>query len=118
MGMPLKFSLSMGPHTPRKRQPSYVRSRSQIDRMPCPCGPCAQVALGQREFLRVFGSDYPTPDGTAIRDYIHVMDLAEGHVSAVVKVLATPDLGCKPINLGTGKGGCTPGGPQGDVQLL
>ncbi|EFJ41424.1 hypothetical protein VOLCADRAFT_77596 [Volvox carteri f. nagariensis] len=63
-----------------------------------------QVALGQREFLRVFGSDYPTPDGTAIRDYIHVMDLAEGHVSAVVKVLATPDLGCTPINLGTGKG--------------
>lgn len=45
-----------------------------------------QVALGQREFLRVFGGDYPTPDGTAIRDYIHVMDLAEGHVSAVAKV--------------------------------
>nr|BAF46277.1 UDP-glucose 4-epimerase like protein [Chlamydomonas reinhardtii] len=63
-----------------------------------------QVALGQREFLRVFGNDYPTPDGTAIRDYIHVMDLAEGHVSAVVKTLATPDLGCTPINLGTGKG--------------
>lgn len=41
---------------------------------------CVQVALGQREFLRVWGSDYPTPDGTAIRDYIHVMDLAEGHV--------------------------------------
>jgi UDP-glucose 4-epimerase len=39
------------------------------------------VALGQREFLRVWGGDYPTPDGTAIRDYIHVMDLAEGHVS-------------------------------------
>lgn len=62
------------------------------------------MALGQREFLRVFGSDYPTPDGTAIRDYIHVMDLAEGHVSAVVKTLATPNLGCVPINLGTGKG--------------
>jgi len=40
-----------------------------------------QVALGQRDFLRVFGGDYPTPDGTCIRDYIHVMDLAEGHVS-------------------------------------
>ncbi|KAG2500424.1 hypothetical protein HYH03_001993 [Edaphochlamys debaryana] len=63
-----------------------------------------QVALGQREFLRVFGHDYPTPDGTAVRDYIHVMDLAEGHVSAVVKTLNTPDLGCTPINLGTGKG--------------
>ncbi len=56
---------------------------------PGPCG-AAQVALGQREFLRVFGSDYPTPDGTAVRDYIHVMDLAEGHVSAVVKASACP----------------------------
>ncbi len=79
-----------------------------------PCAPCAQVALGQREFLRVFGSDYPTPDGTAVRDYIHVMDLAEGHVSAVVKVLATPDLGCKPINLGTGTGGCMPWGSRNE----
>uniref|UniRef100_A0A7S0S0J6 UDP-glucose 4-epimerase n=1 Tax=Chlamydomonas leiostraca TaxID=1034604 RepID=A0A7S0S0J6_9CHLO len=63
-----------------------------------------QVALGQRDFLRVWGNDYPTPDGTAIRDYIHVMDLAEGHVAAVVKVLKTPELHCKEINLGTGKG--------------
>ena len=59
-----------------------------------------QVALGQREFLRVFGGDYPTPDGTAVRDYIHVMDLAEGHVSAVVKVLGDAEFGCKAINLG------------------
>ncbi|KAJ9514039.1 hypothetical protein QJQ45_021132 [Haematococcus lacustris] len=63
-----------------------------------------QVALGQREVLRVWGNDYPTPDGTAIRDYIHVMDLAEGHVAAVVKTLKTPDMRCKPINLGTGTG--------------
>lgn len=63
-----------------------------------------QVALGQREFLRVFGDDYPTHDGTPVRDYIHVMDLAEGHVSAVVKVLGSPELRCVPINLGTGKG--------------
>jgi len=63
-----------------------------------------QVALGQRDFLRVWGGDYPTPDGTAIRDYIHVMDLAEGHVAAVAKVVGTPDYGCQEINLGTGKG--------------
>lgn len=59
-----------------------------------------QVALGQREFLRVFGGDYPTPDGTCVRDYIHVMDLGEGHVAAVQKLLDDPKLGCKPINLG------------------
>ncbi len=66
------------------------------------CG--AQVALGQREFLRVWGGDYPTPDGTAIRDYIHVMDLAEGHVKAVQGVLRDAAFGCQAINLGTGKG--------------
>lgn len=63
-----------------------------------------QVALGQRDFLRVWGGDYPTPDGTAIRDYIHVMDLAEGHVAAVNKVVTTPDFRCQEINLGTGTG--------------
>lgn len=63
-----------------------------------------QVALGQRPFLSVFGGDYDTPDGTCVRDYIHVADLAEGHVSAVDKLLATPDFGCQPVNLGTGRG--------------
>ncbi|GBF95426.1 UDP-galactose 4-epimerase [Raphidocelis subcapitata] len=63
-----------------------------------------QVALGQREFLRVFGDDYDTPDGTAVRDYIHVMDLAEGHVAALDKISKTPDYGCQAVNLGTGKG--------------
>lgn len=58
------------------------------------------MALGQREYVRVFGNDYPTPDGTAVRDYIHVMDIAEGHVSAVDKLINTPDYGCKAINLG------------------
>lgn len=52
----------------------------------------------------MFGGDYATADGTAVRDYIHVMDLAEGHVSAVSKVLNTPSLSCLPINLGTGTG--------------
>ncbi|KAI8468051.1 MAG: UDP-glucose 4-epimerase [Monoraphidium minutum] len=63
-----------------------------------------QVALGQRESLRVFGGDYPTPDGTCVRDYIHVMDLAEGHAAALAKVAAAPGYGCQAINLGTGKG--------------
>lgn len=63
-----------------------------------------QVALGQRECLSVFGSDYPTRDGTCIRDYIHVMDLAEGHVAALDKLFRTPNIGCVPINLGTGTG--------------
>jgi UDP-glucose 4-epimerase len=56
--------------------------------------------LGQREFLRVFGGDYPTPDGTPIRDYIHVVDLAEGHENAVKKLMDTEGYGCQPINLG------------------
>ena len=43
----------------------------------------ARVANGTLEFLRVFGNDYPTPDGTGVRDYIHVMDLADGHIGAV-----------------------------------
>lgn len=61
-----------------------------------------QVAAGKREKLSVFGSDYPTPDGTGIRDYIHVMDLAQGHVKALEKSTEAP--GCKVYNLGTGTG--------------
>ena len=63
-----------------------------------------QVALGQRPQLSVFGSDYPTSDGTCVRDYIHVMDLAEGHALAMQKLLDTSDLGCVAYNLGTGTG--------------
>ena len=63
-----------------------------------------QVATGIRPELNVYGSDYNTRDGTAVRDYIHVMDLAEGHVSAVQKLIDNPQLGCKAINLGTGTG--------------
>ena len=62
----------------------------------------AQVAVGRRERLRVFGKDYPTPDGTGIRDYLHVMDLAEAHVCAVG--LASRESCCEFINLGTGRG--------------
>lgn len=62
----------------------------------------SQVAVGRRERLSVFGNDYPTPDGTGIRDYIHVQDLAEGHVAAVRALLAgQPGF---TLNLGTGKG--------------
>lgn len=61
-----------------------------------------QVAVGRRPFVTVHGSDYPTPDGTGVRDYLHVVDLARGHVAAVN---ALPSLkGCQPFNLGTGKG--------------
>jgi UDP-glucose 4-epimerase len=63
-----------------------------------------QVALGQRPYLSVYGSDYPTRDGTCIRDYIHVMDLAEGHVAALNKLEKTPDINCIAYNLGTGTG--------------
>jgi UDP-glucose 4-epimerase len=64
----------------------------------------AQVAVGRREALNVFGDDYPTVDGTGVRDYIHVVDLAEGHVKAVEKIEKNPDLGMKIYNLGTGNG--------------
>ena len=60
--------------------------------------------MGKKEFLTVFGDDYDTPDGTGVRDYLHVMDLADGHVAALRKAFATPDLGCVPYNLGTGTG--------------
>jgi UDP-glucose-4-epimerase GalE len=60
-----------------------------------------QVALGQREYVEVFGADYPTPDGTCIRDYIHVDDLATAHVAALEKL--TPGMALK-LNLGTGHG--------------
>jgi UDP-glucose 4-epimerase len=63
-----------------------------------------QVAVGRRPQLTVFGSDYPTVDGTGVRDYIHVMDLAAGHVAALRKLFSTPNLGCVPYNLGTGRG--------------
>ena len=61
-----------------------------------------QVAIGRREKLSVFGNDYDTPDGTGVRDYIHVVDLAKGHVAAVKYVTAHP--GCDVFNLGTGSG--------------
>lgn len=62
----------------------------------------AQVAVGRLEKLHVFGNDYPTPDGTGLRDYIHVVDLAKGHVKAIEWVLKNK--GCEAINLGTGTG--------------
>lgn len=62
----------------------------------------AQVAAGQRAELSVFGADYPTADGTGVRDYIHVMDLAEGHAAALAFLSQTT--GWHAINLGTGKG--------------
>lgn len=66
----------------------------------------AQVAAGRREWLPVFGDDYPTPDGTGVRDYIHVQDLVDGHLLALQKLLVLPkeEAFCRAYNLGTGKG--------------
>lgn len=61
-----------------------------------------QVACGERGFLNVFGADYPTPDGTGVRDYIHVMDLAEGHMAALNYL--SSNSGWHAFNLGTGRG--------------
>jgi UDP-glucose 4-epimerase len=61
----------------------------------------AKVAIGELERVGVFGNDYPTPDGTGVRDYIHVVDLAQGHVSAIEKIATT---GVFVYNLGTGVG--------------
>ncbi|MBR3297880.1 MAG: UDP-glucose 4-epimerase GalE [Clostridia bacterium] len=62
----------------------------------------SQVAVGRREMLGVFGNDYPTPDGTGVRDYIHVVDLAKGHLAALG--YAMDNAGCEAVNLGTGNG--------------
>lgn len=67
----------------------------------------AQVAVGRRESLNIWGNDYPTPDGTGVRDYIHVVDLALGHLKAL-EALGTSErqgqTGCLTVNLGTGTG--------------
>ena len=62
----------------------------------------AQVAIGRRPHLSVYGNDYPTVDGTGVRDYIHVVDLADGHVAALRHLLDAP--GSFAVNLGTGRG--------------
>ena len=62
----------------------------------------SQVAVGRLPRLRVFGNDYPTPDGTGVRDYIHVVDLALGHLRALERIAALP--GVTTLNLGTGRG--------------
>jgi UDP-glucose 4-epimerase len=61
----------------------------------------AKVAFGELPYLRVFGNDYDTPDGTGVRDYIHVLDLAEGHIAALENI---NKYGVEAINLGTGVG--------------
>jgi UDP-glucose 4-epimerase len=60
------------------------------------------AVLGRRPYLEIFGSDYPTPDGTAVRDYLHVMDLAEAHVAALQRLLGGAPSDA--LNLGTGRG--------------
>lgn len=64
----------------------------------------SQVAVGIRPYLSVFGNDYNTIDGTGVRDYLHIMDLANGHVSALEKLQSSDEHGAVAINLGTGNG--------------
>mmetsp|Transcript_9986 Transcript_9986/g.16402 ORF Transcript_9986/g.16402 Transcript_9986/m.16402 type:complete len:383 (-) Transcript_9986:406-1554(-) len=63
-----------------------------------------QVVVGRRPALNVFGGDYPTVDGTGVRDYIHIVDLAQGHLAAFRKIAISNEGCCKVYNLGTGKG--------------
>lgn len=63
-----------------------------------------QVAVGRREKLNVFGNDYETVDGTGVRDYIHITDLAVGHLRALERLLEPSFKGWKAYNLGTGRG--------------
>ncbi|KAL5998970.1 UDP-glucose 4-epimerase GEPI48 [Asimina triloba] len=63
-----------------------------------------QVAVGRRPALTVFGNDYSTKDGTGVRDYIHVVDLSDGHIAALKKLFEGSGIGCDVFNLGTGKG--------------
>jgi UDP-glucose 4-epimerase len=64
-----------------------------------------QIAIGKRDKLKIFGGDYPTSDGTCVRDYLHVMDLAEGHVAALTWLEKNPNFsGSESFNLGTGEG--------------
>ncbi|CAN5973361.1 unnamed protein product [Sphagnum jensenii] len=63
-----------------------------------------QVAVGRSTEQTVFANDYNTRDGTGVCDYIHVMDLAAGHIQALHKLFNTPDIGCAIYNLGTGRG--------------
>ena len=72
-------------------------SRRKVERTEC----VTQVAVGKRECLTIFGNDYPTKDGTCTRDYIHVVDLAKGHVKAIDYILKS-DKCCEIFNLGTG----------------
>ncbi len=62
----------------------------------------AQVAVGRREQLQIWGADYDTPDGTGVRDYVHVVDLALGHLAALKRL--ADEAGCWAVNLGTGRG--------------
>lgn len=64
----------------------------------------AQVAVGRRPHIQVFGNDYDTPDGTGVRDYLHVVDLARGHVQALERLQHLPHPELQTINLGTGRG--------------
>lgn len=98
-GISLRYFNPIGAH------PSGLIGELQMGKVPHHLVPyVTEVAIGKREELSVFGSDYPTEDGTCVRDYIHVMDLAEAHVKAV-EFVEQQKLGhYDAINIGTGKG--------------
>ena len=89
----------------RRRRGVECQTRGMRDlviHVPNEPGALAQVAVGRLDHVTVFGDDYPTPDGTGVRDYIHVVDLAEGHLAALGAVDRVD--GAVAVNLGTGAG--------------
>uniref|UniRef100_A0A668AM16 UDP-glucose 4-epimerase n=1 Tax=Myripristis murdjan TaxID=586833 RepID=A0A668AM16_9TELE len=80
----------------------YGKTKYFIEEMIVDQCKAEKVAIGRRKFLSVFGNDYDTVDGTGVRDYIHVVDLAKGHIAALKKL--KDNCGCKVYNLGTGTG--------------
>ena len=88
-----------------RRRPSFpVKSAKTLLESPQPLPLITKIAAGRLEKLKVFGNDYPTPDGTGIRDYLHVIDLAEAHAAAVEHLLQVKAPHSQTLNLGTGHG--------------
>ena len=94
----LRYFNPVGAHESGLMGESPLQAPSNL--MPIVC----EVALGERPVLQVFGNQHPTPDGTCIRDFIHVMDLAEGHVRALDWMQRQTDAAALTVNLGTGRG--------------
>lgn len=94
----LRYFNPVGAHSSGRLGETMFQSASNL--LPA----AISVALGQRSELCIYGDDYPTPDGTGVRDYVHVMDLADGHLSALRYLSATSTADLLTLNLGTGHG--------------